>query len=85
MEKETSSTQEVEIPLAKRERKHSSSGERVEVDMKNGLSTHEVSTRNKQTVTVFANRLYNLIFSVRWRFMLQFSDLLLSLAIFLHY
>ena len=62
MEKETSSTQEVEIPLAKRERKHSSSGERVEVDMKNGLSTHEVSTRNKQTVTVFANRLYNLIF-----------------------
>ena len=60
MEKETSSTQEVEIPLAKRERKHS--GERVEVDMKNGLSTHEVSTRNKQTVTVFANRLNNLLF-----------------------
>ena len=85
MEKETSSTQEVEIPLAKRERKHSSSGERVEVDMKNGLSTHEVSTRNKQTVTVFANRLYNLIFTRYFRFMLQFSDLLLSLAIFLHY
>ena len=85
MEKETSSTQEVEIPLAKRERKHSSSGERVEVDMKNGLSTHEVSTRNKQTVTVFANRLNNLIFTRYFRFMLQFSDLLLSLAIFLHY
>ena len=67
MEKETSSTQEVEIPLAKRERKHSSSGERVEVDMKNGLSTHEVSTRNKQTVTVFANRLYNLIFTRYFR------------------
>ena len=83
MEKETSSTQEVEIPLAKRERKHSE--ERVEVDMKNGLSTHEVSTRNKQTVTVFANRLYNLIFTRYFRFMLQFSDLLLSLAIFLHY
>ena len=60
MEKETSSTQEVEIPLAKRERKHSE--ERVEVDMKNGLSTHEVSTRNKQTVTVFANRPNNLLF-----------------------
>ena len=47
MEKETSSTQEVEIPLAKRERKHSSSEERVEVDMKNGLSTHEVSLINR--------------------------------------
>ena len=45
MEKETSSTQEVEIPLAKRERKHSE--ERVEVDMKNGLSTHEVSLINR--------------------------------------
>ena len=45
MEKEASSTEE--IPSAKRERKHS--GEGVEVEMKNGLSTHEVSIRNKHT------------------------------------
>ena len=65
MEKETSSTQEVEIPLAKRERKHSSSGERVEVDMKNGLSTHEVSLINRlsQYLQIPLN---NLIFKRNW-------------------
>ena len=91
MEKETSSTQEVEIPLAKRERKHSE--ERVEVDMKNGLSTHEVSLINRlsQYLQIPLN---NLIFKkklVRWRFsdfFLMIKDLCLAiftLLTMLHY
>ena len=94
MEKETSSTQEVEIPLAKRERKHSE--ERVEVDMKNGLSTHEVSLINRlsQYLQIPLN---NLIFKRNWldgvfvtifRFFLMTKDLCLAiftLLAMLHY
>ena len=72
MEKETSSTQEVEIPLAKRERKHSSSGERVEVDMKNGLSTHEVSTIVINRLSQCLQIAYIISFSVRWRLCYNF-------------
>ena len=94
MEKETSSTQEVEIPLAKRERKHSE--ERVEVDMKNGLSTHEVSLINRlsQYLQIALNSLnikrnwLDGVFVTIFRFFLMIKDLCLAiftLLAMLHY